>query len=91
MDTRTGDIYYDNDMEGKETGDTIYEKLNGTKGKQGDGESHRMKLADEHLARLAYHKHRQLMATGHTKLGRNDTCICGSGKKFKKCCWTGVK
>jgi len=19
-------------------------------------------------------------------LGRNDTCICGSGKKFKKCC-----
>ncbi|NMT18189.1 hypothetical protein HKA99_27985, partial [Vibrio parahaemolyticus] len=20
------------------------------------------------------------------KLGRNDPCICGSGKKFKKCC-----
>ena len=23
---------------------------------------------------------------GHTKIGRNDPCPCGSGKKFKKCC-----
>jgi len=23
------------------------------------------------------------------KVGRNDPCPCGSGKKFKKCCWTG--
>jgi uncharacterized protein YchJ len=23
---------------------------------------------------------------GRTKLGRNDPCFCGSGKKFKKCC-----
>jgi SEC-C motif-containing protein len=22
----------------------------------------------------------------HLKVGRNDPCICGSGKKFKKCC-----
>ena len=22
----------------------------------------------------------------HIKLGRNDPCACGSGKKFKKCC-----
>lgn len=22
----------------------------------------------------------------HTKVGRNDTCPCGSGKKYKKCC-----
>jgi len=22
----------------------------------------------------------------HIKLGRNDPCFCGSGKKFKKCC-----
>lgn len=21
-----------------------------------------------------------------TKVGRNDLCSCGSGKKFKKCC-----
>ena len=24
--------------------------------------------------------------TGRTKVGRNDLCPCGSGKKFKKCC-----
>jgi hypothetical protein len=23
---------------------------------------------------------------GHTKVGRNDPCPCGSGKKYKKCC-----
>ena len=23
------------------------------------------------------------------KIGRNDPCPCGSGKKFKKCCYTG--
>lgn len=21
------------------------------------------------------------------KIGRNDPCYCGSGKKFKRCCW----
>jgi SWIM/SEC-C metal-binding protein len=21
------------------------------------------------------------------KIGRNDPCSCGSGKKYKKCCW----
>ena len=25
------------------------------------------------------------------KLGRNEPCHCGSGKKFKKCCWNEVK
>lgn len=23
-----------------------------------------------------------------TKVGRNDPCPCGSGKKYKKCCWS---
>jgi preprotein translocase subunit SecA len=22
----------------------------------------------------------------HDKIGRNDPCSCGSGKKYKKCC-----
>jgi uncharacterized protein len=26
---------------------------------------------------------------GRTKLGRNDPCFCGSGRKFKKCCGAG--
>lgn len=25
------------------------------------------------------------------KVGRNDPCPCGSGKKYKKCCETAVK
>jgi len=25
---------------------------------------------------------------GIAKVGRNDRCICGSDKKFKKCCWS---
>lgn len=24
-----------------------------------------------------------------SKIGRNDPCLCGSGKKFKRCCWGG--
>ena len=27
------------------------------------------------------------MRTGENKPGRNDPCPCGSGKKYKKCCW----
>lgn len=26
-------------------------------------------------------------AAGQAKVGRNDPCPCGSGKKYKKCCW----
>lgn len=26
------------------------------------------------------------MAATHVKVGRNDPCACGSGKKFKNCC-----
>jgi len=31
-----------------------------------------------------------LKETGRTKIGVNEKCPCGSGKKFKKCCktWT---
>lgn len=25
--------------------------------------------------------------TASIKIGRNDRCICGSGRKFKKCCY----
>ena len=29
----------------------------------------------------------QLERTGHTKVGRNSPCPCGSGHKFKACCF----
>lgn len=40
---------------------------------------------------------RALQEQGHTlvrrveKIGRNDPCPCGSGKKFKKCCIAEVR
>ena len=35
---------------------------------------------------LSPDRQRELEETGRTKIGRNDPCACGSGKKFKKCC-----
>jgi uncharacterized protein len=35
--------------------------------------------------RNALHEREMAMAL-HPKVGRNDPCHCGSGKKFKKCC-----
>lgn len=32
-----------------------------------------------------YYKHGQLKKTDPIKIGRNDLCPCGSGKKFKQC------
>ena len=29
--------------------------------------------------------------THRTKIGRNATCPCGSGSKFKKCCMAGAR
>lgn len=40
-------------------------------------------VASLHAARLALP---QRVPTGTTRVGRNDPCPCGSGKKFKKCC-----
>ena len=31
-------------------------------------------------------RQRQLADKGTTKIGRNESCPCGSGRKFKKCC-----
>ena len=28
----------------------------------------------------------QSPAVSGSKIGRNDPCVCGSGKKYKKCC-----
>lgn len=33
------------------------------------------------------------MVRAEKKIGRNDKCLCGSGKKYKKCCavWKKIK
>ena len=38
------------------------------------------------LAALYYRGAPTADGTGRKKIGRNDLCPCGSGKKFKKCC-----
>ena len=49
-------------------------------------------LAAIHRYWLPYRKavHERMLAATyqreHPKVGRNDPCPCGSGKKFKKCC-----
>ncbi len=33
-----------------------------------------------------HHSHAEPIRRDTAKIGRNDVCACGSGKKFKKCC-----
>ncbi len=33
------------------------------------------------------HEHSTTYYRDIPKIGRNDPCYCGSGKKYKKCCW----
>lgn len=53
------------------------------KGEQGS------KYKEVDIENLPPIKQIQLREKGETKIGRNDPCPCGSGKKFKRCCWTG--
>lgn len=34
----------------------------------------------------AQHPHSETYVREEPKIGRNDPCVCGSGKKYKKCC-----
>lgn len=46
-----------------------------------DGESHTHKEGEAH-----HHHHQETVKREQPKIGRNDPCHCGSGKKYKKCC-----
>ncbi len=37
------------------------------------------------------HSHAPIKKTAAEKVGRNDPCPCGSGKKYKKCCGAGTE
>lgn len=55
------------------------------------GDGHRHAAGEGHSHHHGHHHHHQDHG-GHTlrraepKVGRNDPCPCGSGKKYKKCC-----
>jgi uncharacterized protein YecA (UPF0149 family) len=44
-----------------------------------------MKIIGKEIARLSLKNKSKGLRSG-SKIGRNDTCPCGSGKKYKKCC-----
>jgi uncharacterized protein YchJ len=41
--------------------------------------------------RVEDYKAAGLKSKRHGKIGRNDKCYCGSGVKFKHCCYRKVK
>ena len=46
-----------------------------------------MRIIGKEIAELSTKNRSQALKSGSkTKLGRNDPCPCGSGKKYKKCC-----
>ncbi len=47
-----------------------------------DGEAHSHKEGEGHQ----HHHTQQTVVNESPKIGRNDPCPCGSGKKYKKCC-----
>ena len=43
------------------------------------------------LAAISERQHEELKLMGNTQRKnymRNQPCVCGSGKKFKRCCWS---
>ncbi|MFM7085018.1 MAG: YchJ family protein [Hyphomicrobium sp.] len=52
-----------------------------------DGHGHRHKEGEDPHQHHHHHHHRvETFVRQAPKVGRNDPCSCGSGKKFKKCC-----
>jgi len=49
---------------------------------EGDAHTHREGESHEHH----HHARPQTITREEPKIGRNDPCSCGSGKKYKKCC-----
>lgn len=49
-----------------------------------DGDSHTHKAGEGHQHH--HHPKPQTVQRDSPKVGRNDPCPCGSGKKYKKCC-----
>ena len=48
-----------------------------------DGDAHTHRAGEDHHH---HHPRQQTIIREEPKVGRNDPCPCGSGKKYKKCC-----
>lgn len=51
-----------------------------------DGDAHTHKEGEDHGHHHHHHVKPQTVVRDQPKIGRNDPCVCGSGKKYKKCC-----
>ena len=71
----------------KQRGDFWQKRAENERLKRVQMEVEAAKLAKEkeRLSALKELQQKQLQLTGSTKIGRNDPCPCGSGKKFKRC------
>lgn len=70
MDTRTGRLYTHEEMK------ELLEKM---------PEAQR-KTVESFFKQTAAEPTPRQMSRRPPKVGRNEPCLCGSGKKFKKCC-----
>ena len=50
----------------------------------------RRELEQARMAGAGEYQPVQQVVRGAAKIGRNDPCPCGSGKKYKKCCGAGA-
>lgn len=66
------------------TGEIMEKKALQTQMGQKDFQEHAVPVDP---AALSSRRKRQLQRTGATKVGRNEPCPCGSGIKFKRCCY----
>ena len=49
------------------------------------------KLDEKTMQRLIQYQNRKPSVREYPKIGRNDPCPCGSGKKYKNCCLSSGK
>lgn len=58
------------------------------KAENNQNESQQIEIGHVHGPHCNHGHHHLLQPVVRTapKIGRNDSCSCGSGKKFKKCC-----
>jgi len=76
MDTRTGQIYSPEEVQ----------KLKDVMTSESEG-SKRASEAFKRMIEMKIPPTQNQLSRKPPKVGRNEPCPCGSGKKFKKCCW----
>jgi hypothetical protein len=83
-DRKLIDLFYDRNNKLKEVQWEIFSKELLTK--LNEKELDEIKSMAEMIAKDRIEKYKRDKYNGKNKIGRNETCPCGRGKKYKKCC-----